>query len=738
MAFFLITFKIFFKNLTKRLLFRRYLNSKTFIQSTPIFKHIFLFDFLIRRVLGSSSYQLYSTSNKCSAPKKDSILGEQVLISKFLQPTNKYLTARSTYILFYCDLTVLVINKIRYVTNFSITGPKIFFCQSLNLKNVGHLKEDSLKLLQAFIQTCFKLFLNIKHVAYQHILFMFHNLASEETLCLLEAIGRVPSLVTSGVILRNDQLYTLSVFSKFTKVKIIFRNTFLLLNISVAKIKVNLCKKFKNYLYQSTSINSLFLFLTKSRINSKVIQGVENLSLINCLVLKEGFENFLSIFKHMLKINPLDALSLPSLSLKIFCRFFYDIKKAPIAKCFIADPIYLFLKRSYKQGVAEVYKTHMTRGFHYDVNGLYPFAMKEFYYPVGLPTKLSDKEVKSFIFDDTFFGFLEVEVHCPTSICMPVLLTDGPSNKGSFAPVGTWVDVYFSEELKYAKTLGYTFKVLNGYRYAKGKLFTKFVTRLYNIRTKFPRHSILNGIIKDLMNTITGRFAMKTNTGNFTKLVTFAEFQELLSIVSNTSTLTTDATGEHILVHFTKKNSLGSSLVHIASAITSYGRILIHKYKSDSRNSIYYSDTDSIFCKYKLNTNTVSSLKLGFMKLSGKVQEAYFLAPLKYAYKYINKPIFFLGQKKNSEFFEEFKRLNFSKTLVVLPNIKMFLLFKQKLLQSSALDNRQKIFFKGECIGTKPYYLFRVPGTLPFFIKNFYKKVSSISLYIHKIFLKFF
>lgn len=673
-----------------------------------------------------------------STLKKDNIwvFGQEVSRSKFLEPTDKSLTARRTFILFFCDFNVIVYNKMRYIISFSIRGPKVFFCQSLNLKNLGNLKEDSLKLVLAFIQTCFKFSLNIKHISYQSILFMFHDLGPSETTFILEAIGKASSLNALSIILRENQLYKLVVSSQLTKVKIVFRNTFLLLNISLAKIKLNFCTKFKNYLSKSANINNISVFLTNSLTNTMAMQRAEISSLINCLVLKEGFENFLSIFRQLLNINPLNALSLPSLSLKIFCDFFYNIKKAPIAKCFVADPIYLFLQRSYKQGVAEVYKPHMTEGFHYDVNGLYSFAMKEFDYPVGLPTKLSEKEVTSFVFDDTFFGFLEVEVHCPANISTPVLVTRSNSQNSFFSPVGTWVDVYFSEELKYAQTLGYTFKVLQGYRYAKNKIFINFITRLYNIRTKFTRGSVFNKIIKDLMNRITGRFAMKNNSGTLTKLVTFVEYQKMRLEFSIENVLFTD--GKQFLIEYTYKDFLGSSLVHIASAITSYGRIIIHKYKSDSKNIVYYSDTDSIFCKYKLNNTTISSLKLGFMKLSGKVQEAFFFASAVYAFKYINKPIYYIGQKKNFNFFKEFKRLYFSNPLTFLQNIKMFLLFKQNLLKKSVWDNRQKIFFKGAFIGTKPHSLMRAPGLLPSFVKKFYKKVSSISLYIHNKFLKIF
>jgi hypothetical protein len=42
---------------------------------------------------------------------------------------------------------------------------------------------------------------------------------------------------------------------------------------------------------------------------------------------------------------------------------------------------------------------------------------------------------------DTFFGFLEVEVFCPSALIVPTLLLQYNSVDGLFAPTGKWQDI---------------------------------------------------------------------------------------------------------------------------------------------------------------------------------------------------------------------------------------------------------------------------------------------------------
>jgi hypothetical protein len=58
---------------------------------------------------------------------------------------------------------------------------------------------------------------------------------------------------------------------------------------------------------------------------------------------------------------------------------------------------------------------------------------------------------------------------------------------------------------------GYTFKVLNGYKFNRGDIFSKYVSTLYNLRLTYTKDNPMNLIAKLLMNSLYGKFGMKTD-----------------------------------------------------------------------------------------------------------------------------------------------------------------------------------------------------------------------------------
>lgn len=70
----------------------------------------------------------------------------------------------------------------------------------------------------------------------------------------------------------------------------------------------------------------------------------------------------------------------------------------------------------------------------------------------------------------------------------------------------------------------------------------------------------------------------------------------------------------------------------IASSITSYARIYMQNLmlRILRTNCIYYTDTDSIYIKYPLESSYISALDLGKFKLVTIFKKAYFVAPKVY------------------------------------------------------------------------------------------------------------
>jgi hypothetical protein len=643
-------------------------------------------------------------------------------LKKYLEQGSRSRSLKLTFVKFYCNFEIKNLNNIPYVVSFSIVGHKIYFIKSLQLRRVKDIKQESLKLVVAFLEACFKLSKDVRKVSFQKILFLFHDPKQPEINFLSQAVLERKDFIAQTFIQKKKQLYELVVKNTITGKKITFHNTSLLLRFRLDEIQVHFCKKFKDILLNSTNTNisDISIFGKPNKISIKLMQSIEFSGLLNSLVLKEGFENYLLTFIRLLKLNPLIALAAPSLSKLIFSSFFYKVSKTPISKCFLEDSTTKLLERAYKQAVPEVYVPHMKEGFHYDVNGLYPFVMKEFDFPIGLPCELSELEINNFNFDETFFGFLEVEVYCPSTILKPILVTTRKGSEELLCPVGRWVDVYFSEELKYALSLGYTFKVLRGLSYRKSKIFTDFVNTLHTIRVKYARNSPFNKIIKELMNTISGRFAMKSSSSTSLRWLTFAEYKNLL--LTNLTNNIIDVNNNMLLASVTCSTTKQEySFVHIAAAITSYGRVVMHKYKCDPNNIIYYSDTDAIFCKYEFNQALISPYKLGLLKECGKVTEAFFLSSTKYAYSYTDNSTKFVGILEKVNFFDEFKKTR---------NQRLF--FLSNLLTIDLLRERQRLFSKGVWVATKPYDLFslilkkqEIKSLLVYPIKN-----NALILYI--------
>ena len=76
------------------------------------------------------------------------------------------------------------------------------------------------------------------------------------------------------------------------------------------------------------------------------------------------------------------------------------------------------------------------------------------------------------------------------------------------APIGTWEDMIFSEEMNNALKYGYKFNILWGYTFEKDNVFKEYVDFLYILRQQYPKTDPMNFIAKILLNSLYGRFGM--------------------------------------------------------------------------------------------------------------------------------------------------------------------------------------------------------------------------------------
>uniref|UniRef100_A0A803NCT6 DNA-directed DNA polymerase n=1 Tax=Chenopodium quinoa TaxID=63459 RepID=A0A803NCT6_CHEQI len=294
------------------------------------------------------------------------------------------------------------------------------------------------------------------------------------------------------------------------------------------------------------------------------------------------------------------------MALKIFRKQFYDDQSFPIHipnrnedTSFVVDTM---------EVITDAYKKLGRNLFYYDVNSLYPFIMKKCPMPGGKPVwdgNLVDKDI------DSLFGFIEAFVSCPSSVKKTFSPRSGKRWYTSL-PTGDFVGVYYSEELKYARDIGYTV-----------------------IPAKKDGNEALSFVYKILMNSLYGRFGINPNSTK-TELCDSERYHFLMKqdsfigfhpIIENLYMVSYHTVTADDNIHWAQPKN---SAVQLSAAITACARIYMHPFIS--RDDCYYTDTDSIVLANPLPEGLISSKVLGLFKLEDKIKEGYFLAPKAYGY----------------------------------------------------------------------------------------------------------
>lgn len=286
-----------------------------------------------------------------------------------------------------------------------------------------------------------------------------------------------------------------------------------------------------------------------------------------------------------------------------------------------------FCRKAYLGGRTEIFRPLCKSGplYEYDVNSLYPFVMRENFFPVN-------KGIFTFEYEKNHLGIYSCEIDCPETEYLPCL---GVIHEGKYIfPKGRFKGHFTSVEIEYAKTLGYKIKILEGYYFPrKEKLFTDYVNKLYQIRLDSKKNSVDDILAKLLMNSLYGRMGMNLDKENI----------EFIPRVGSKDMDIIIKSGKDQYGLFKKPVQIKSfTHVAIAAFVTAYARIHMHKLMYPIRDSVYYTDTDSIFTTKKLK----SGKALGELKLENEYESAVFLLPKTYLADGVKKKIAMKGFDK--------------------------------------------------------------------------------------------
>lgn len=455
----------------------------------------------------------------------------------------------------------------------------------------------------SLILACFKLFEN-SSVKKDEVLFYIHHLNDAIGFFILDFISRRFEDYEYDIIRNNSCYYQIILWNtNDRKKKIIFRDSSLIFveDPQILEKISNLKQIPKQDLILEPEDGEL-----RKELTNRCYDKLHRL----CDIVHVSRLFFFKTYN----VDPINCVTISSLAFNCFRMFHYSVKKNPIA--FLNKDEYDFISKSYMGGVCEVYKPLITNGFYYDVNSLYPYVMSKYEYPIdkGKTCSLDDETIKN------FFGYVEVDVTAP-NLYIPFLYQKLGQSMVAYSNT-SWSGVYFSEEIKYALTLGYKFKYGKAIAYSRSdKLFTSYVEENYGIKETSENYLGLKKVPKLMLNSLYGRFGMKEKVTNIIapSFPNTYDFNDLVSRVEGFS--------NNMTLFGIKNEKDHLSTVQIASAISSYGRIEIDKIKRLPGVNLYYSDTDSIVTDTELDPYFVHQTEIGKLKLVYKIEKALFLAP---------------------------------------------------------------------------------------------------------------
>ena len=489
-----------------------------------------------------------------------------------------------------------------------------------------------------------------------------HNLGSFDGYFIFKGLLELPEIDINKVNSIIDDFHRfISIDLVWKDSKFIFKDSLRIFPVSLQQ----LCSLFgvegKTHHYNPL-FNKISLFENKVLLTQFIdYSKQDSISLLNALLKAQK----IYIDEHEVDIASIWSTS--TLSLKIFRQKFLDID-IPI----LTNKLDAIIRLSYIGGSTDYYYKYGENLKHYDVNSLYPKAMCN---PMPLEY-LGESEGNNVRLEEVF-GFAEARITTPDKMEIPLL--PFKFDNETLHPLGSWIGVYFTEELKTIVKYGYRFEILWGYTFDKGYIFKDYVEFLYNLRSEYPRSNPLNFIAKILLNSLYGRFGMDDNFVNISVIHKdyYPDFEnKFLDKIEDRIYLE-----DHVIVFYNNlDNSSEDTATHnvsisIAAAITAYSRIHMSQFKNNPEINLYYTDTDSIYTDSDIDESFIDEKNLGKLKLETTNKRAIFLTPKVYCLETVEGEFIHKVKGLSHDIklsFQDFKKLLFKDALIEKSQSKWF------------------------------------------------------------------
>ncbi|MBT2718063.1 DNA polymerase [Bacillus sp. ISL-57] len=294
-----------------------------------------------------------------------------------------------------------------------------------------------------------------------------------------------------------------------------------------------------------------------------------------------------------------------------------------------------FIRNSYCGGRTEVFTPYLEQGYHYDVNSLYPYVMKNFPIPYGKPTMyMGDKARQMFKYWYNFgqgAGFMEIDIHIPDTLHIPPL--PAKRNNKLIFPVGNLHGTWTFEEIKVALEMGCKInKIYQCLFFDKVDfIFKDFIAYYEKIKT--TSEGAKKTFAKLMQNSLYGKFGMRRLRRSLLPIEELDKCKERYRtkgyryIVLNNPLIEGDEFIEADIASHAPYIQ-----PHIAAYVTSLARIVLYKgiMEQLDKGQVAYCDTDSVACKAMMDDELVDDKEYGKWKLESEVVEGIFLQPKTY------------------------------------------------------------------------------------------------------------
>lgn len=379
--------------------------------------------------------------------------------------------------------------------------------------------------------------------------------------------------------------------------------------------------------------------LTKENIEPKDIEYCKR----DCKIV---YDALLRIFELIGTIK----VTLPSLAM-------YDFRNNYLKDDILFNELVDEFYESYYGGRTEAFKIGQVNASVYDVNSLYPYAMRNCYFPdiMRLKKEITVDEKFLLFALKNYEGMAKVTVIHKDMFfgCLPCKKEVNKQTKLLF-PVGEFETTVNFNELRFAVNNGFV-KIKKVHYMVYGNPvkspFTEFIDDNYKKRMQ-SKDELNRTIYKLKMNSLYGRFGMrmKMNTQYFDE-IPFDIIRELKEAdkFCDIQIFNEQRNDCYLITENEKFKNSFFSIPTYSSYITSEARIILLKgLLQNEKQKVVYCDTDSIFLEGSFKGNVSEGLG-DFKKENKKVTEIHGLKNYKYTDEKGKQVLVIKGISKNSE-----------------------------------------------------------------------------------------